>query len=133
MRYWIDLCETVEPDGFLYHVTPKTDLLAITSTGVRPGSYWGTMEIADYYAKVIEEDGGEPVFIRASVSVFTESKLRPDKPGLEEPITTVIGKSKEEIWEAWESSNKTWKDCLDLIGSVQYMKVMHLPPAEVKT
>src|SRR6185437_2534756 len=110
MRYWIDLCESVEGDGFLYHVTQKSDLPSITSSGVRPFSYWGTIEIADYFAKVIEDDGGEPVFIRASMSVFTESKLRPDKPGLQEPITTVIGKSEEEIWEEWESSNQTWKD-----------------------
>lgn len=37
-------------DEFLYHATNAELAPQIMANGILPGSYWGTIEIADYYA-----------------------------------------------------------------------------------
>jgi hypothetical protein len=134
MRFWIDLCETMEEsDGFLYHTATKTELDGFIRYGVRPGSFWCNKEMAEYYAEFIRKEGGDPIIVRASISVFTQSMLAPNKAALKEPITKVIGKDVEEVQQEWAQSEKTWKACLDLVGSVRYRQTMHLPPAEIMT
>ena len=104
----------------------------IKTNGIKANSYWAEYGIAEYYAETIEDEGDEAVFIQAPMSAFDVSLLKPDRPGIEEPITTVIEKDEEEIWEEWEKSNQTWQDSLEIIGSVRYDGIITLPPARIE-
>ena len=111
-------------DGSLYHVTPRSNLSSIQANGIKPISYWATGTICDYYREDIEDNGDEPIVFEVSLNKFDPTLLEPDFPGLEEPLTYTIHASEEEIWEAWEATNKSWEACLDLIGSVRYKGIM---------
>lgn len=103
----------------VYHVTTANNLPGVMETGLRPRSYWARDEgLTAYYSDCVRDEGEEPVVLTLPLSVLTSLELLPDRPGLEEPITTVVGMGEEEVWEAWEETGQTWKDCLDLIGSV---------------
>lgn len=133
IRHWIALCESMEHDfdGYLYHATSAEKLDNIQDTGLQSGSYWGTAAIVEYYIETIEDEGKTPVVLKALLSAFDPTKLAPDRPGLEEPITTVVGMNEQQVWKAWKKSKQTWQDCLNLIGSVRYNAIMRCPPAVV--
>jgi hypothetical protein len=107
----------------LYHATAADALDSIRSEGVRPFSYWTTNEdLAAYYQECLEDEGQHSVILALKVATPLEAPWAPDYPGLEEPITTVIGMSEEEVREEWDSLSKeeeTAQACLDLIGSVR--------------
>jgi hypothetical protein len=91
--------------------------------GAKSPSYWGTEEIAWYYAKVVaEEYGGRPLIIKIPLSKFDQSLLEPDHNSIAEPLTRTLGKSDEEVWEEWEEVPEpgTWQDSLDIVQSVEY-------------
>lgn len=115
---------------FLYHATSIDNLESIRKSGIVDG-YWANIEIAQYYAKVIVDEGNKYIIIKVPFSEFDQSKLLPDKPGLEEPITTVIISSEKEIWDTWKKSRKTWMDCWNLIGSVRYSGTIKINDHEI--
>lgn len=103
----------------LYHVTAAQHLPSLAQEGLKPRSYWASDEaLSAYYADCIRDEGHEPVVLTLPLEVLMRFELMPDRPGLEEPISTVVGMDEDEVWEAWEETGQTWKDCLDLIGSV---------------
>lgn len=103
----------------VYHVTTANNLPSVLESGLRARSYWAKdPELTAYYSECVREEGQEPVVLALRLSVLSSFELLPDRPGLEEPITTVVGMGEEEVWEAWEETGQTWQDCLELIGSV---------------
>lgn len=110
----------------LFHATASHNLQTIMKEGLRPNSYWSQdTGIRDYYMETIEDDGEEPVVLTITLEKLMEltqghhTGLEPDYPGLEEPITSVLGKSERTIQEEWRSCTQNWRNCLDLIGSVR--------------
>lgn len=102
----------------LYHVTDRENFKKIFNTGMRPYSYWSNEDLVDYYS----EDLDDPVVLFIDIERLDEQYIEPDYPSVEEPITSSIGKSEEQVWEEWEASNGTWKDSLNIVGSIRYTK-----------
>lgn len=110
-----------------WHVSDTTKLASIMQNGVRGGAYLTTnSDVIAYYLEAVEDEGRAPVLIKMDLSGLPDGSFAPDKPGLDEPITTALGKSEEEIWSEWEHSDKTWNACLEIIGSFRCM--VHVPP-----
>lgn len=104
----------------LFHVTSANRLESIRHEGLNAGAYLtSNPTMADYYAQVIADEGLEPVRIEVILEDLDESMLLPDMPGIEEPITTVVGLNDQAIWAAWKESAQDWRYCLELIGSIQ--------------
>lgn len=131
MRKWINLIESMtdEFDGYLYHVAPAEQAESIAREGIRPVSYWAIGSVHDYYVEEVSESGEAKIY-RVPLTDFDASLLEPDYPGLEEPLTYTLKMSEEEVWEEWESSEQTWRDCLDIIGSVRYRGSIVSEPEE---
>lgn len=102
----------------LYHATSTKNLENILTEGyITHNSYWANnVELAGYYMETIEDEGEQPVLLL--IKTNDTDVFSPDIPGIEEPITTVVGLSDNEVWESWEESSKTWEDSLEIIGSV---------------
>jgi hypothetical protein len=108
-------------DEMFYHATSRKNLKSIVKKGIKPHSYWtNNSALADYYAETIEDDDEEPVIIGVRFEVFDENFLNPDFPGIDEPISTAINKNSSIVYHEWETSNRTWEDSLDIIGSICY-------------
>jgi hypothetical protein len=105
----------------LYCVTSEDRLDGIKREGLRAGSYWSSnSDLADYYEETVSDEGREPVCLVIDLSELNEAAIVPDYPGLEEPITTVIGLAEKEVQRLWQASGQGWRDCLELIGSIRY-------------
>lgn len=110
----------------LTHVTSEDALSAICKEGLRAGSYWSVLApLTDYYAQTVKDGGRVPVVMRVAADRLLPEHRQPDKPGLEEPITTVLRAcadacTEEEIWALWEGSSKTAQDSIDIVGSLRY-------------
>lgn len=107
-------------DGYLYHATPSQNVEDIRANGFRAGSYWGTFTIASYYGEDISDNGDKVHMFMVPLSAFNKNHLVPDYNGIEEPLTYTLGMSEEDVHEMWYGGEQTWKDCLELIGSVRY-------------
>lgn len=108
-------------DGRLAHVTTRAVADEIMRTGFEARrSYWGVGEITDYYAEVIEDDGDDPVVISVALADLDQTLLVPDMPGIDEPLSHVLHSTDDLVIQGWSRCTGTWRDCLDLIGSVAY-------------
>lgn len=113
-----------------YHATARAKLASISNQGFRAGCYFAAWpEMSNYYLETIRDEGDEPVLLAIDSSVLDASLLRPDRPGIIEPITTVVRRmtdlsDEEEIHEAWDQSSKNWKASLDIVGTVKYEGVI---------
>lgn len=105
---------------YLYHATSSNNLPRILKYGIKAPSYWGTVDIAHYYA----DDIDDAVILRLPLSAFDTRYLAPDHASVAEPITTVIGKSEEEVQAEWRGCEGTWEDSLEIVSSVKYNKVI---------
>lgn len=107
----------------LYHATDADALDSIRAEGLRSFSYWTSNDdLAAYYQECLEDEGKNTVLLAIRVKTPLTAPWAPDFPGLEEPISTVIGLSEEEVREEWDPLSKeeeTPQACLDLIGSVR--------------
>lgn len=104
---------------FLYHAAPLATLESILRDGLKPGSYAGRLEIAEYYADVLEDEGEISVLLRFPLEAIDAEALQPDQNGLEEPLTYTLSRSEEDIWQSWSDSSQDWKASLDIIGSLR--------------
>lgn len=113
---------------YLRHVTASHLLESIASEGIRPGAYLlNTDDLESYYLETVQDEGHEAVILAVDLSTLDKKALKPDQPGIDEPITSAIGMDEDEVWEAWEETKrKDWQACLELIGSVMYAKA--IPP-----
>ena len=123
------LKESLDTPTHLFHATAKSSVENILQGGLKPKSYWGTRRIAEYYGLTIEDEGHEVVFISCPLSSFDKNYLKPDYPGIEEPITTVLGTTEEEIhrqWNALDTTEETWMKSLEIIESVVYHRPLKI-------
>lgn len=108
-------------DGRLYHATSRERADAFLKDGIPAHvSYWGVEEIAAYYAETVADEGATPVILSVALEDLDETLLLPDMPGVEEPIATVIGCRERDVHAAWSACTGTWRDSLDIIGSVSF-------------
>ena len=131
MRKLIAIVESEDFDGYLYHATPNRNLTNILENGIQPVSYWGEYRIAKYYAEDIVDNGDQFTMFRVPLSAFVTTQLEPDFNGIEEPLAYTLGMSEDEIWGEWNNSDQSWKDSLEIIGSVQYRGI--IPPNALTT
>lgn len=121
-------------DGRLYHATSHVRADAFMTEGFAGHvSYWGVLAIAEYYAETVEDEGDEAIILSVDLSAFDTDALREDAAGFEEPITTVIGSSESDVHRAWARSGRTWRESLDLIGSVSYHGILPGSSLRVET
>jgi RNA:NAD 2'-phosphotransferase (TPT1/KptA family)/GNAT superfamily N-acetyltransferase/2'-5' RNA ligase/8-oxo-dGTP pyrophosphatase MutT (NUDIX family) len=116
---------TAAADGFLYHGMSMTDYnRAMNADGILPEpSWWGTAEIAEYYAETAAEEIGpeeEYKIIKLPLSAFNPSLLEADQNSVAEPLTYTLGRSEDELYEEWQNCKGTWEDSLRIYGSVVY-------------
>lgn len=114
----------------LYHATLLSNLKAIQTEGLRAGSYWtADLDLLDYYIAAVEEEDGQGLEEAAVLTLELDALVKiaegagkallPDYPGIQEPITGALGRSEADILEDWETSDKSWQDCLSIIQSLR--------------
>lgn len=105
----------------LFHATAEDNLGSIRHSGLSPVSYWTACDdIAAYYCETITDEGKTPVLLAIDLSLLDKSVLEPDRPGIDEPITTVLGLSEEEVQELWVDSPQDWRASLMVVRSLRY-------------
>jgi hypothetical protein len=121
-----ELPETTRPkDDWLFHVTPLANLESIRKEGVRGPSCWANRSaLVNYYREVIGDEGHEPLVVAVRLSHLDEATIGPDLPSIDEPITGAIGLSDDDVVEQWGDCDKTWRDCLSIVGSLRYMEAI---------
>lgn len=121
--------DVVEP--FLYHGTSRFNLNTILNRDkglLRSPSYWGTEEIAGYYATTFADEG---IVLRVPLTRFNQKLLKPDMNSIAEPITMHIEYDEHEVGELWEKCKGTWKDSYRIVGSVVYNGPIKITKADV--
>lgn len=108
---------------FLFHATSTDNAALIRKKGMMAGSYWGKAPLAHYYRETVYDEGKVPAFFAIDIStlqVELGDVFEPDWPGIEEPISTVVGLKEEDIHARWEALEAPgWRDSIDLIGSLR--------------
>lgn len=105
----------------LFHATAEENLASIRQSGLSPVSYWTACDdIAAYYRETIADEGKTPVLLAIDLSLLDKSVLEPDHPGIDEPITTVLGLSEEEVRQSWADSTQDWRASLEVVRSMRY-------------
>lgn len=105
----------------LYHVTAARNRERIFTEGLRAPSYWALDEaLVAYYEETVRDEGDEPLVLAVRIEDLDRNCLEGDQPGIDEPITTVIGLAEEAIGEAWAASGRTAIESLRLVGSCRY-------------
>lgn len=119
-------------EKFIYHVTPLKNIESIRAFGLRPNTYFGTEDICDYYGETINDEGDDFALIKLPLDYVCQFSLAPDYPGIEEPITTVVGLNEDEVLSVWEGTDKTALDCYELIGSLKSLEVISLDHPDIE-
>jgi hypothetical protein len=114
------LADPDDPRLVLYHATDRRHLASIRAAGLGPSAYLGIRAVADYYAEAIADEGGAPVVLSVRLRALDAAACEVDGPGIEEPITTVVGRTQDDIDEIWTSLAGSWRDSLHVIGSIRY-------------
>ncbi|HIH2751011.1 TPA: hypothetical protein ACYLN4_006837 [Burkholderia lata] len=109
----------------LFHITVRTKLDCIAREGMRRKSYWSESGgLLGYYEETVEDEGEDPVTLAVFRHALISQFLEPDYPGIEEPITTVVGKSEDEVHSEWSASDQKWNDSLIIVGSLRYSEII---------
>lgn len=105
----------------LFHATQADNLDGIRVSGLRGPSYWSLRDdIHSYYVETIEDEDQTPVTLIVDIDDLLPHLIEPDMPGIEEPIATILGRPEEDIRSEWDRSDRSWRACLDLIGTLRY-------------
>ncbi len=110
----------------IVHLTAAKNLESIARDGLRGRSYFIDPEhdsgesLIDYYAETIRDEGDEPVVLLIPEQALDASLFEADRPGIEEPITTALEMSEDDVSGEWEASDKTAEDSRRIIGSFRY-------------
>lgn len=108
----------------LYHATPTDNIEAIMMEGLRSGAYLtNSPDQADYYAETISDEGKVPVIVELELSELLltvgEDHIAPDHASIAEPITSTLELTEDEVHEAWEAAEGTWRESLEIVNSVR--------------
>jgi hypothetical protein len=108
----------------LYHATSIDSLEAIMTEGLRAGTcLTNNSDQADYYAETISDEGKVPVILELDLSELIlsvgEDHIEPDHPSIAEPITSTLELTEDEVHEAWEAAEGTWRESLDIVNNVR--------------
>ncbi|WP_455233368.1 hypothetical protein [Geopseudomonas aromaticivorans] len=113
----------------LQHATSWDKLESIAQEGLRGFVYFsGVEELTSYYLETIEDEELVPALLQVSLDALDASRLAPDWPGIQEPIMGPVrdhlGESRsfdeDDLYEAWEDTDRSWQASLQLIGTVRY-------------
>lgn len=107
----------------LYHATDRAKIASVMENGLNARScLTSNYGQALYYAETIEDEGCGSTIIEldldALVASVGDESLIPDYPSISEPITTTLDLSEDEVHEAWEASEGTWRDSLEIVNSI---------------
>ena len=102
----------------LYHATDRKNLKSIMENGLKNPYLSNDMTVTKYYAEEFKNS------VILAVIIVNTSNLIPDFNGIDEPLTYTLRKKEEDIWEEWEKSDKTWKNSLEIIHTVQYKGII---------
>lgn len=108
----------------LYHATSTEKMMSVMTQGLLAGScLTDSPEQADYYAETIRDEGMEAVIVELDlddlVAAVGEENIAPDHASISEPITSTIERSEDEVHEAWEAAEGTWRESLDIVSSIR--------------
>jgi hypothetical protein len=115
------LADPADTSLVLFHATSRAHLAEIVRDGLRPGAYFAIRPVADYYASVIDDEGEEAVVLSVPLSSLAVHLCSVDEAGVAEPITTIIGRSEDDVQALWKKAKGGWEDSLRVIGSLRYM------------
>lgn len=105
----------------LYHATALENISTIRSLGLNAQSYFSSnKDLATYYLETIKDEGQEPVLLVIDSEDLDPRFFTPDRPGIDEPISIVLGIKEEEVQKEWNASSKTWMDSIRIVGSLRY-------------
>ncbi len=120
----------------LVHVTALAHLKSIAETGLRERAYFidakhdDAESLIEYYSETIRDEGEEPILLIVSETVMDQKHMDADMPGIDEPITTALNLSEDEIQEEWADSDQSASASREIIGSMRYLAT--IPPSEIK-
>lgn len=116
---------------WLYHGMSSRSLPGVLSGGLSAPCFWGTEELACYYAaEAALEDGTEPVLLRVAIGRFDQSALHPDLNSLDTPLLSALDMDESEIADAWMESRKDWRASLRIVGAVLCTAVVRILPKD---
>ena len=127
--------EIPEETEYLYHGTSRAQVEGILRDGLRGPSYWGTQQVAEYYAEVVaeeEEPPGEEVIIRKPLSAFNVDELDVDHNSVAEPLTYLLGEKEEMLYARYQESAGDWRASFRIYESVRYMQPIAVSPEEIE-
>jgi hypothetical protein len=107
----------------LYHATDRANIASVMTDGLNAHScLTDNYDQALYYGETIEDEGFVSTIIEldldALVAAVGEENLIPDHPSISEPITTTLSLSEDEVHEAWDECEGTWRDSLEIVSSI---------------
>jgi hypothetical protein len=107
----------------LYHATDRAKIASVMENGLNARScLTNNFDQALYYAETIEDEGCVSTIVEldldALVASVGDESLIPDHPSISEPITTTLDLSEDEVHEAWEACEGTWRDSLEIVNSL---------------
>jgi hypothetical protein len=84
------------------------------------GTYWANPLIAAFYAE--DKQYNNPNIKLAIIAcpkdhIISEGIMAIDLQSLDCPLCDRLGKSEDDILNAWEGSEQTWEDCIRIYGS----------------
>jgi hypothetical protein len=107
----------------LYHATDRAKIASVMENGLNARScLTNNFDQALYYAETIEDEGCVSTIVELDlddlVASVGDESLIPDHPSISEPITTTLDLSEDEVHEAWEACEGTWRDSLEIVNSI---------------
>lgn len=114
----------------LYHGTSSKRLPKILKNGLKPGSHWGSEDVALFFARQsAREDHGRAILIVVDSSALVVSCFQIDNQMVEFPIFSDYDIRQNE-WELLD--NPTELDGLRIFDSVVYRANVPVTPAMVR-
>lgn len=114
--------------AFLYHGTSSLFEEDILLFGVSDPSCWGSITVAEGFAKqACRDNGGTPIIIRKNAHDFSEEAFSPDENMIDFPIFDDFA----DRAELWRLSKQDWEASLSIYECVVYNSLVDVEPNEI--